>query len=551
MTQAKLVSVIGQGVIRSPPPNVFEASPNDQQSNFKNGALAMTAFDEKLGVVLAHDVAINDDVTLLAGEAYDSFFLYFHLKVGGPITQATATATYTVDNRVVGCTVGNAAEFATSEIFGVTGTDYPLSNDDLAIPNRRGFEANDGVVGAGTTYVTNNTIQQPGDYTRCFTSTCSDSQGNPCQCSASLNQCIRSSNNYKCFTDASELIALSGFHFSSTCRVSAASIIAEFGDCKEANGCKINNGAVCLRGTGSSVNLKITAGCDCDKTITATFTPPPSGSPVPANCLVPDTPIKDCKDSSQILVYGVADATWPPWFQANIPGTTVTWETSMPTITKAYLQQYDLVVVASIRARIVDAAESQAVLDYLNDGGAVIALAGFTNDLVDRQAQEAIFSSLDIRYGAQLITLGPQINYNPNNPLTPGLAPGYVDFVGGWATTDYTGPGTSQFFASGQSVYDGRTYNIGRTITLPSGGRIVTWGDEWATFTGRYSLPGNMDAQFWKNAVAWASKICVPDASLPCAAENFVVSSSCEHVVHTSSGKGFTLSFSASASGCN
>jgi len=547
--EAKLVSVKGQGVIRgTPPPNVIDKNPNDQSSEFKNGLLAITGFDEKLGVVLPHDIAISTDpaVTLQAGVPYDSFFLFFHLKVSSSVNEASATATFIVDNRVVGCTVGNNAEFETTQYFGVPQTVYPLSTSDLANPGLRGYEDNDGVNGAGTAYISNNTIRQPGDYTRCFTATCSDSQGNPCQCSASLNQCIQSSDDYKCFTDASELLALNNFQFSSTCRVSSSSLVAEFGACNESNGCKIHNGAVCLSGQGSSVELKITAGCDCAKTIVATFPAGPAGR----GCLVPDTTIpQECKNSSKVLVYGQIDSTWIPWFQANIPGTDVTHDAALATITQAYFQQFDLVIVAQL-GRMVSAAESQATLDYLNGGGAVIALAGFVNTLGDRQYQEAIFQSLGIHYGGQLITLGQTLNYNPNNPLSPGLAPGFIDFVGGWASTAYTGPGTTEFFASGVSIYDQNTYSIGQTITLPSGGRIVTWGDEWVTFTGRYGDSGNVDAQFWKNAVAWVSKICVPGTS-PCSTENFVVSTSCDTASHSSTGKGFTFSFSNTVSNCN
>jgi len=125
---------------------------------------------------------------------------------------------------------------------------------------------------------------------------------------------------------------------------------------------------------------------------------------------------------------------------------------------------------------------------------------------------------LGISYGSAFFQEAISETFNPASPLAQGLT--YVDFDGGFGSSPYTGPGTSNYIIS--SATDGSlTIPIGQTVQLPSGGRIVAWGDEWITYAYNFEKKAlayvNQDDVFWKNAINW-SGVCVPSVSAPCIA---------------------------------
>jgi len=267
-----------------------------------------------------------------------------------------------------------------------------------------------------------------------------------------------------------------------------------------------------------------------------------------------------CLSSAQVLIYGAVDESFLAWLPINIPSATFTQiaDCSNNTdgcpngISSGIWNAYNLVIIASLNHSFT-LAEQAVVVAYLNLTGEVhniIALAGFVEG--DYPQQETPFAGLGITYNSTFINMVLEETINPLSPLTPGVS--FLDFDGGYGSTQYTGQGTSQYIITSASDDWNNTVALGQTIQLPSGGRIVVWGDEWITYaynyeTSSYGGPVNQDDLFWKNAINW-SGVCVPNAPNAYAAacgtncEVLVAGAACEFASVSSTSKCVSLALS-------
>jgi len=269
----------------------------------------------------------------------------------------------------------------------------------------------------------------------------------------------------------------------------------------------------------------------------------------------PTTPPPPCVTSAQVLLYGNFDEDAPTgflaWLQTNIPTGHFTAQADCNTpgcFTAGSWNSFNLVIIGYL-SHTFNNAEQNAVYAYLNQGGvnSIIALAGYLEG--DYPQQQSVFGALGVTYNPTFIGSVTTEILNPLSPLTPGIS--FMDFNGGYGSTPYLGSGSSQYIITSGS--DGaHTVPLGQTITLPSGGRIVVWGDEWITYTSTYEVansyggaPKNQDDLFWKNAINWAG-VCVPGApnNGPCPSNCSVdvVGVSCQSATVSTSGLCVSLS---------
>ena len=217
------------------------------------------------------------------------------------------------------------------------------------------------------------------------------------------------------------------------------------------------------------------------------------------------------------------------WLNGSSGGTaTVTMISTKPSVDKAFLAQYDILLIANVNTWVFSAAEQAAVADWAKTtGGGIISLTGFTSGASEPAATSQLIKFSGITYGNTTTA--------PNDTLQAQHAPVY--YKGGsvdlkdcfqWQPAptankaDITAPihftpQTGQLEKLTASLdYVGAFY--GWNVVAPSGamvmgtdpvsnspmavayevmgtGRIFAWGDEWVIFKNQWvksGTPSNM-----------------------------------------------------------
>ncbi|MBK6688256.1 MAG: hypothetical protein IPG45_27520 [Deltaproteobacteria bacterium] len=165
------------------------------------------------------------------------------------------------------------------------------------------------------------------------------------------------------------------------------------------------------------------------------------------------------------------------------------------TITPAFLAGFSVVILDQL-VRDYDAAEATTLREWVEAGGALMSLTGYTGGGPDRTRPNGLMAELGLEY-------------------LPGLRSGPVTQFLPHATTSSL---TSITFSGGYIVGEtaaARTSTTTVIALLPNGpaaivaerglGRVYVWGDEWVTFDSQWqSLPEV--PIFWANALAWLAR---------------------------------------------
>lgn len=127
--------------------------------------LALQAFDEMQGVVLAADLDVDGPTDIAAGTKVNSHMIFLN-SPGSKLVDSTAT--FTFDGIILGIMTDNGGtlEAGSNAFLGAAGTTYPGAF------NNRGFEANnpDSASGVGTNTLTVRMyVTEPGDWMRVVT----------------------------------------------------------------------------------------------------------------------------------------------------------------------------------------------------------------------------------------------------------------------------------------------------------------------------------------------------------------------------------------------
>jgi hypothetical protein len=252
------------------------------------------------------------------------------------------------------------------------------------------------------------------------------------------------------------------------------------------------------------------------------------------------------------------------WLNQQSTAKVVNYDSTKPTLTAAFLAQYDVLLLQWMVANgvkyndgapwVFSPAEISALKDWVNGGGGLIVLNGYQcNDsgctIADVTATNQLLSFTDIQFNTDDV-LDPQAPTAPPNtdyycwggamPAGGPVAGGAVPSVGTW---DQTTPLGAHMTSVGAFVARS-IKSTSATVDLSDGthnyavheqigkGHVFAYGDEWVTYTGEwlgttvclnypYTNPSDpcyqksaaqvfQIPQFWYNTIKYAA------SSVPC-----------------------------------
>lgn len=192
--------------------------------------------------------------------------------------------------------------------------------------------------------------------------------------------------------------------------------------------------------------------------------------------------------------YGSSD--FQAWLKSN--GTTVTRihmsGNNASKLDAAALKDYQIVIFDQM-SRAYDAAEAQAVFDWVSAGGGLMAMSGYTGGDPGANAN-SILGKLGLKFANPLVN-GPVKTF-ATHPITNGITS--VTFNGGY------------YIEIDTSVTGGTNTTIGELTGGPIAiaqergqGRVFLWGDEWIEFDSVWKSSAEIP-KFWANILGWLGK---------------------------------------------
>lgn len=204
-------------------------------------------------------------------------------------------------------------------------------------------------------------------------------------------------------------------------------------------------------------------------------------------------------DCLRIGLFGIAGAQPSSNFQAWLASNGVTVQrvqtAGTASITPALLGTFSVIILDQL-VRDYDPAEAATLRQWVEDGGALMALTGYTGGGPDRTRPNGLLAELGLEYLPGLLN-GPVTVFLPH-ATTSSLTS--ITFAGGYVVGENSAARTST------TTVIGLLPNGPAAIVAERGrGRVYVWGDEWVTFDSQWqSLPEV--PVFWANALAWLAR---------------------------------------------
>ncbi len=155
-------------------------------------------------------------------------------------------------------------------------------------------------------------------------------------------------------------------------------------------------------------------------------------------------------------------------------------------------------------------AEVQALRAWVDAGGGLMALSGFTGNTGENTNVNRLLAPFGLSYGSQRILVGqgtpvPVTHWNATHPLASGVAQVGVD--GAYAVQ---GGGTLVAWEPAPGAYDlGRALESGR-------GHVFAWGDEWIEYDAEWTSQATSQVlRLWLDAFKWLTPAGVCQVPLP------------------------------------
>ncbi len=215
------------------------------------------------------------------------------------------------------------------------------------------------------------------------------------------------------------------------------------------------------------------------------------------------------------------------WLNGNSDGTaTVSMVTTKPTVDEAFLNQYDILVIANVNGWLFSDAEKAATEKWVREmGGGIVTLTGFTSEVTEVEATSQLVAFAGMGYeGAAKMTdwtatqeLGSKTPiyykggsvdlrnclYRWSSPVdteagnttaiqfTPQTGPlekltASLTYVGAYIGWGAKAPAGSTVIA--KDPVSGK--NMGVAYEVDGKGRIFSFGDEWIVFTNQWEPTG-------------------------------------------------------------
>lgn len=146
--------------------------------------------------------------------------------------------------------------------------------------------------------------------------------------------------------------------------------------------------------------------------------------------------------------------------------------------------------------RVFSDAEVQVLKGWVEGGGGLLTLTGYTNLAGELTNVNRLLAPFDVSYASTPLVSPtaelPVVHWDTAHPLAAGISRIGVD--GGFPVV---GAGVAVAWDPSPGAVDlGRALEAGR-------GRVFAWGDEWITFDVEWNDPSFQVERLWLNAMRW------------------------------------------------
>jgi hypothetical protein len=198
---------------------------------------------------------------------------------------------------------------------------------------------------------------------------------------------------------------------------------------------------------------------------------------------------------------GLSSADFNQWLEDQGTTTTRLHDTALaPELTLSVLQDFDIVVLDWVQ-RIYTDAEAATLRDWVQDGGGMMAMNGYDDNLPDTVLpHNSLLQSIGVEFAAS--SVDDYVTKFAGHPLTDNLTLdpkfGGITFLGGRPVLPLSG-----MFAGRNTAiaWDKDDTVVGLAQELGTG-RAFVWGDEWVTFDSEWTKIPEIQ-QFWVNVFSW------------------------------------------------
>lgn len=200
-------------------------------------------------------------------------------------------------------------------------------------------------------------------------------------------------------------------------------------------------------------------------------------------------------DCSRIALFGgpgsLGSSNFLNWLGSN--GVTVTrLQTDTASLTPQILADYDVVILDRL-VREYTADEAALFRDWIEAGGGVMSMTGYSGAAVDRLNPNSLLNELGLGYVDGLRS-GPVTMFVPH-ATTSSLTS--ITFAGGFRVEVLPGP-----LAATSTVVALLPDGPAAVAAERGSGRVFVWGDEWVQFDSEWSSMPEIP-RFWANVLGW------------------------------------------------
>ncbi len=191
-----------------------------------------------------------------------------------------------------------------------------------------------------------------------------------------------------------------------------------------------------------------------------------------------------------------SDETLAAWLSRRSGGVT---ELGSQELTAEVLAAHQVLIIQDVRERPYTANEVAVLEKWVNEGGGVFAMTGYTADL--NENVNNLLKPFGINYGALLVLVNPLANVSvPVDTWYPDPVTEGIKSVG--VVSAYEVQGQGKVLAKGNDLLLGKQVMF-RSVEHGSG-KVLAWGDEWITYNSEWITRTDYQvARLWSNSLQW------------------------------------------------
>ncbi|MCA9603340.1 MAG: hypothetical protein KC417_15010 [Myxococcales bacterium] len=201
-------------------------------------------------------------------------------------------------------------------------------------------------------------------------------------------------------------------------------------------------------------------------------------------------------DCLRIGIFGIAglnaSSNFNQWLTSNGLSVERVQTGTDEELTAATLADYDVVILDRLQ-RTYTEAEAGVLHDWVEAGGGVMSMTGYTGGSEDTDRPNSLLEALNLNYAGGL-TSGPVTSFE-SHPSVSGITS--VTFSGGFAVA-----AVNPNITSTVKVATLPNDSAAAMVSTVGNGRVFAWGDEWIEFDSEWTSMPEIP-KFWAGVTAW------------------------------------------------